>query len=436
MLPCLYTDDEALKALREAGASVLFVGSEALGQGTAIDEKADVSATPSLSDDEMLLAAAVYAYAVAVLKCCRVFYKLVKAGDIYEDEEFCDYERYPGGRRGPRLRLVLGDDVEDADLVQLCDRVLKALQDKIKADGSASTDMLAWRALHCRIDHRRSYFSTIAMLRPLGECLKPETKDKHGSVVDTTQRVRDLVALQLQRAKSQMTKAREAGERVAATIADVWRVVSDEDAAEAERAEAEAKAAEEKKLESDRPLGVEGACTIDSELVLELASITKTGKMRYGIDQDSVKEFLPAGPPRKMTELVVPSKAYQIMDEHLSHLEFVCSCQDRVISCVDFEACQVLPDNQRAQPKSTKPRSTTTLTQMHDYLEDFVDRRADLFSRSLMAVLISGPLTRATAPAIPHQDKAVNEDLGEAASKAPRSCPHSPSAAVGRGHSE
>ena len=36
----LYTDDEALKALREAGASVLFVGSEALGQGTAIDEKA------------------------------------------------------------------------------------------------------------------------------------------------------------------------------------------------------------------------------------------------------------------------------------------------------------------------------------------------------------------------------------------------------------
>ena len=111
-----------------------------------------------------------------------------------------------------------------------------------------------------------------------------------------------------------MTKAREAGERVAATIADVWRVVSDEDAAEAERAEAEAKAAEEKKkLESDRPLGVdEGACTIDSELVLELASITKTGKMRYGIDQDSVKEFLPAGPPRKMTELVVPSKAVRL----------------------------------------------------------------------------------------------------------------------------
>ena len=63
---------------------------------------------------------------------------------------------------------------------------LKALQDKIKADGPTSTDMLAWRALHCRIDHRRSYFSTIAMLRPLGECLKPETKDKHGSVVDTT----------------------------------------------------------------------------------------------------------------------------------------------------------------------------------------------------------------------------------------------------------
>ena len=69
---------------------------------------------------------------------------------------------------------------------------------------------------------------------------------------------------------------------------------------------------------------------------------------------------------------------------------------------------------------------------MHDYLEDFVDRRADLFSRSLMAVLISGPLTRATAPAIPHQDKAVNEDLGEAAAPLPPAVLTHPALLLGR----
>ena len=350
---------------------------------------------------------------MALLKCCRIFYNLVKVGDIYEDEEFCDYERYPGGKRGPRLRLVLGDNVDDAELYQLFDRVLAALQNK--SDCNENEDTAAWRALEHRIDHRCSYFATIALLRPLAEALAPDSQDEPNTIVDATHRVRRLVASQLQSAATEMKKVREFGDKVMASLAHVWTALTADDTAEAVRAEAEAKAAaDKKKLESDRPQGVEeGVQAEDTERVLERASITKTGKLRYGIDQASVKEFLPAGPPRKMTELVVPSKAYQILEEHLSHLEFVCACHSQVVSCTAFEACQMAPADAAGSMGTSKsagsaaPRCTTTLTQMHDYLEDFVERRADLFARSVMVLLISGPLTRATAPVVPPHDLAA-----------------------------
>lgn len=74
----------------------------------------------------------------------------------------------------------------------------------------------------------------------------------------------------------------------------------------------------------------------------------------------------------------------------MSHLVAVVKCQEQVVSVEEFEKTQ------RAAGTSTtaQPRGTTTLQSMQDYMTDFVARKADIFSRSVLNLLLLGPLTR------------------------------------------
>ena len=394
ILPCLYADDEALAGLRQTAASVIDVPTNDSSKGYNGGSDDD-----DLDTHYPLTAAAVYVYTVAMLKCCRIFYNVVKAGDIYEDEEFCDYERYPGGKRGPRLRLDLGDRISKDELDGIFESVILAIKQKLISGTSRSNE---WQALLARVEHRCSYFQSLSLLLPLSVPIGPKAHDSSDNTIETTIRVRKLVSEVLVKMSDGTKNTHELSKIAIASMGCVWGPSGAEDIAEVERAGAEEKAeADKKKLESDRPQGVEEIQGYDNSVpVLERASITQRGKLRYGIDQDFVKEFFPTGPPRKMNELVIPSKAYSTLNDHLSHLDFVCKCHERVVSCEDFEKNQAIANGKLADTAraSVMPRSSTTLLQLHDYLEEFAGRNADIFARSVMVLLISGPLMRPPPP--------------------------------------
>jgi hypothetical protein len=82
------------------------------------------------------------------------------------------------------------------------------------------------------------------------------------------------------------------------------------------------------------------------------------------------------------------------LEQQLSHLLVVVRCQDSVISVAEFEQCQSISTDATAAAAAAAARGTTTLQSMSDFIQDFTWRNADIFSRSVMNLLILGPLTR------------------------------------------
>jgi hypothetical protein len=75
------------------------------------------------------------------------------------------------------------------------------------------------------------------------------------------------------------------------------------------------------------------------------------------------------------------------LEQQLSHLLVVVRCHDSVVSVAEFERCQ-------SGASSDQPLGTSTLQSMSDFVRDFTWRDADIFTRSVMNLLILGPLTR------------------------------------------
>jgi hypothetical protein len=113
----------------------------------------------------------------------RIFYNIVKSGDVYEDEDFCDYERYPSPKQeGGRLRLTLGDDVEEKALSKMLDFVTAACEQRVQTnaedkakDQDKGQDKGGWQDLSCRLNLRATWWNTMTALRPL--CEKANDED-------------------------------------------------------------------------------------------------------------------------------------------------------------------------------------------------------------------------------------------------------------------
>lgn len=185
IVTCLYLHDEVLAAFQ---ASV----------GAVFDQ--DLSTI----SDENLITACVYTHSVAVLKCMRIFYNIVKTGDVYEDEDFCDYERYPSPKQeGGRLRLTLGDDVEEEALSKMLDFVTTACEQRVQTnaedkakDQDKGQDKGGWQDLSCRLNLRATWWNTMTALRPL--CEKANDED-----VVSMERIRTIVSTQLKAVEKQ-----------------------------------------------------------------------------------------------------------------------------------------------------------------------------------------------------------------------------------------
>jgi hypothetical protein len=404
IVTCMYTHDEVLCALQEASGPYL----------SGIKEKAEKDVT-----DEDVVTASVYAYSLALLKCTRVFYNVVKVGDIYEDEDFCDYERYPSPKqKGGRLRLVLGDHVSDEELSRCFDATVQACEARAANSETLGKDVSnEWGDLAARLQMRRSWWTLMKAVRPLSEkqsettpklektttSEQPETttsETKMNSINQEAERataamqaVRDVVSTQLHAIELECATTLRCIARVKNTMSRVWSHRNPEQALI--RME-EQKVAEEKKREK----AMEGGNVNEAEHARALEgnyderkAIDDEGAQQYGVDHRVSKAFIPAGPPRQKTELHVPTITINQVERHVSHLIAVVKCQEYVVSVKDFENSQ-RKNSDEDPASSTKPRSTTTLQSMRDYMHDIVHRKCDVFSRSFLNLLILGPLTR------------------------------------------
>ena len=166
IVTCLYLQDEVVAAMQD------WVGDKLLDP--------QYHHHPGTLSDEDLVTACVYTYALALLKCMRIFYNVVKVGDIYEDEDFCDYERYPSpNQEGGRLRLSLGDGVEEETLATMLQVVVAACESRVRDEeqngGSTVGTASSWTHLLCRLNLRKSWWEILISVRPL--CEQPSAED-------------------------------------------------------------------------------------------------------------------------------------------------------------------------------------------------------------------------------------------------------------------
>jgi hypothetical protein len=296
IVTCLYGHDDVLSALREAASPVL--DQIHAKKETTKEEGNSTNSTNSTSSsfsDEDLVTACVWTYSVATLKCCRIYTNVVKVGDVYEDEDFCDYERYPSPRQeGGRLRLVLGDHVDTATMDRSLDALCAALA--ARSGGSSSGD--AWFDLEVRMNLRRSWWSVMKGVRPLSH--PTELGDD-----EEMETIRVLVAGQLKETERSVLETSRLAVELKRTMKRVWKNMDPKKAETEERREVEEEEMKRRKEEeagnvnvSERRMALVG--TYD-----ERRAISDEGGLAYGVDNRASREFVPAGPPRKKTELWV-----------------------------------------------------------------------------------------------------------------------------------
>jgi len=293
IVTCLYGHDEVLSALRKESSSVLEKIHANTTEGEQEQEKQEKQEkqeeqekqekqeeakidTSSFSDED-LVTACVWAYAVATLKCCRVFTNVVKVGDVYEDEDFCDYERYPSPRQeGGRLRLVLGDHVDTITI----DRSLHVLCEALAA---RSRDGGRWSELEVRMNLRKSWWSVMKGIRPLSH---PTRKGDE----ETMENIRILVAKQLKETERCVLETSRLASMLKRTMNDVWSNLNPKVAEVEERREVEEEEKTRRKEEAagnvnelERSMALVG--TYD-----ERQAISDEGGLKYGVDTRASRE--------------------------------------------------------------------------------------------------------------------------------------------------
>ena len=397
IVTCMYTHDDVLVALKEASGSYLS-GAEATNTTTQLPE----------CTDQAVITASVYAYSLAMLKCTRIFYNVVKIGDIYEDEDFCDYERYPSPKQeGGRLRLVLGDHVDDAEMQRALDVTIAECERRATTTTSTTTNTKGWEDLATRLRMRQSWWNLMTAIRPLTEkLLLNEQELATITVSERIAKIRTLVSTQLHSVERECANTLRYASDVKTTMERVWSNRNPKEAAIKLEEQRIQELTSRTKEEADGNVNEIEYARLNEGTYDERDAIGVEGGIKYGVDHRVSKEFVPAGPPRKKTEIHVPTVTLQHFERHVSHLIAVVKCQEYVVSVETFEKSQrkeksvgtkeatASTTETTATAAAAKPRGTTTLQSMRDYMSDMVQRCADVFSRSVLNLLILGPLTR------------------------------------------